>query len=248
MSTHVPQPKPQAQEQHAESSSPGLWMNHPAAAHVYAAAFAAAAQSNGIGSETSPSNIQEATAAAAAAASAAAVAVASAVSGGGISQQMIPAAVADPIQASGKTDSIGTTSSRPTFVNAKQYHRILKRRDARAKLEAYYKRRRDALTSSTSLLVSSVSAPLASQSRALNLDPTQHPFVAGSTALPAGVKVTKSYVHESRHKHAMSRPRGPGGRFLTKHELEDYYRINPHLDPKRLKIKNQASKKVPPSP
>ena len=67
---------------------------------------------------------------------------------------------------------------RPTFVNAKQYRRILKRREARAKLEEYYAQKR------------------AAQQRA-NKD-------------------KKPYMHESRHRHAMKRPRGPGGRFLTK--------------------------------
>ena len=67
---------------------------------------------------------------------------------------------------------------RPTFVNAKQYRRILKRREARAKLEEYY--------------------------RKMRAKKAEHD------------KDNKPYMHESRHRHAMKRPRGPGGRFLTK--------------------------------
>mmetsp|Transcript_9370 Transcript_9370/g.16896 ORF Transcript_9370/g.16896 Transcript_9370/m.16896 type:complete len:141 (+) Transcript_9370:149-571(+) len=64
----------------------------------------------------------------------------------------------------------------PIFVNAKQYKRILKRREDRKK------RSGDEL----------------------------HAAVIG--------KDKQKYQHESRHKHAARRPRGPGGRFLSREE------------------------------
>ena len=79
----------------------------------------------------------------------------------------------------------------PTFVNAKQFRRIVKRRDARAKMEEYYKEQKT------------------------------H---------------KRPYMHESRHQHAMKRPRGPGGRFLRKEELEEYYKNHPDEDPSTTSV------------
>ncbi|KAJ3204549.1 Transcriptional activator [Entophlyctis luteolus] len=80
----------------------------------------------------------------------------------------------------------------PMYVNSKQYNRILKRREARARLFAKFKPHHGPDGDNGIITFGNVS---------------------GNT------KAVPHYAHESRHRHAMRRPRGPGGRFLTAAEL-----------------------------
>ncbi|CDR88633.1 related to HAP2-subunit of the CCAAT-binding complex [Sporisorium scitamineum] len=90
-------------------------------------------------------------------------------------------------------DDPASAEDEPLYVNAKQYQRILKRRATRARIEE--QRKKDFL------------AYIHTRDQA-----RKH----GEGLDEEG---KKPYLHESRHRHAVRRPRGPGGRFLTKAEM-----------------------------
>ena len=93
----------------------------------------------------------------------------------------------------------------PLYVNAKQYQRILKRRMARARMEE--KRRHMFM----------LAIKQREEEKNGGTAEISEEWVSGLLALDEEAK--KPYLHESRHKHAMRRPRGPGGRFLTTEEI-----------------------------
>jgi len=127
-------------------------------------------------------------------------------SGGGLRLDM-PALPSQPLDAGPKMgpmrSAISTTDEEPLYVNAKQYQRILKRRAARARMEE--KRRQMFILA------------LKQRDDGKGLSEMGSDWVANFLALDEEAK--KPYLHESRHKHAMRRPRGPGGRFLTTEEI-----------------------------
>lgn len=89
-------------------------------------------------------------------------------------------------------------------MNAKQYYRILKRRVARARLEEVHRLSRQRKVQSLFFF---------SWSENAQRESSQQP-----------------YLHESRHKHAMRRPRGPGGRFLTSEEIAAQKNAQSNID------------------
>ncbi|GJJ06386.1 hypothetical protein Clacol_000577 [Clathrus columnatus] len=54
-------------------------------------------------------------------------------------------------------------------------------------------------------------------------------------------KQRKPYLHESRHRHAMRRPRGPGGRFLTAEEIAAQQKANESADPNATQLNPNPS-------
>lgn len=89
----------------------------------------------------------------------------------------MPAAFTYPANMVFAAPDTGLVEDQPTYVNPKQYARILKRRESRKKQTG--------------------------------------------TDVTSYTPRKRSYMHESRHKHAMQRRRGPGGRFLSKQERAD---------------------------
>ena len=114
---------------------------------------------------------------------------------------------------------LGQIKTQPTYVNAKQYARILKRRQVRQIVEDYLAKKNIKSCSGISLDRRSVNTRDDASTNGSSKRKRQN--MNGEATSSANMNGDgdgnrRSYMHESRHKHAMKRPRGPGGRFLTK--------------------------------
>lgn len=106
----------------------------------------------------------------------------------------------------------------PVFVNAKQYHGILRRRQSRAKLESQNK------------VVKSRKVRKTRKTLFCYYD--SFCFICASL-------FSQPYLHESRHLHAIRRPRGCGGRFLNA-KKEDEHHQDSHEENSSLKSGQSA--------
>ena len=110
------------------------------------------------------------------------------------------------------------TEEEPVYVNAKQYHCILRRRQQRAKAEAENK-----LIKTRRVRAPHRWAPCGTACNPPALiDCLSHTCVklgiSWGTDLGVHACILQPYLHKSRHIHAVKRIRGAGGRFLTAEE------------------------------
>lgn len=128
--------------------------------------------------------------------------------------QMVPGGGAVPTMQRIPLPGAEMLEEEPLYVNAKQYHRILKRRQARAKLEAEGKIPKERRVKHKFTLYCLV---FSRQCSCMSF-PTYWPVFF---FLFWFVFFLQKYLHESRHRHAMQRKRGDGGRFYSPKEKEE---------------------------
>lgn len=150
------------------------------------------------------------------------------------SSNQINTAVTQPILSTPATTTQTTNATagsspviaQPTYVNAKQYHRIVKRREVRQRMEEILAKK----SKKRRLIKEQQIKNERERENEIN-DQFSGDKANGSNNGNILGNHRKPYIHESRHKHAMKRPRGPGGRFLTKDELAKLAKLDTGDEP-----------------